>query len=114
MSTDKRHVVVNDSLCGHCSIHSQRFHHRDFPEIWSEAGNDDEGARHLSCQLTRARESTCDDWQREAVDRAIADVDAFIAALADAKFITRRPEQCACEPRDAGSVEKLLLAKVTR
>ena len=114
MSTDKRRVVANDSLCSHCSVHAKRLHHRDFPEIWSEAGSDHESARHLSHQLTRAREGARNDWHREAIDRAIADVDSFIDALRATERAREEHEKCRCGPRGATHVEKVNLAAAAR
>jgi hypothetical protein len=53
-------------------------HHRDFPEIRSEASSAQEAATLLINNLTRALDTALTDWRRGRIDRAIADVKAFV------------------------------------
>jgi hypothetical protein len=53
-------------------------HHRDFPEIRAEGSSPKEAAAHLVNKLACALDSALTDWRRETLDRAIADVKAFV------------------------------------
>ncbi len=53
-------------------------HHRDFPEIRAEAGSPKEAASHLVNKLACALDSALTVWRRERIDKAIADVKAFV------------------------------------
>jgi hypothetical protein len=74
MDTDLNRVIV--------TISGQRtaacVHHRDFPEIRAEGGSPEEAASHLVNKLACALDSALTDWRRESVDKAIADVRAFM------------------------------------
>jgi hypothetical protein len=53
-------------------------HHRDFPEIRAEGSTPKEAATHLVNKLACALDSALTDWRRGTIDRAIADVKAFV------------------------------------
>ena len=110
-STDASPVVVDDGVCGCCSVHTKQVHHRDFPEIWAEAGTVAEGASHLAGELARARDSVGGAWHREAIDRASADVSDFLGTLAEAgqegeascRCGARGPDSLAATPLEQSS-----------
>ena len=58
-------------------------HHRDFPEIRAEGSSPKDAAANLVNKLACALDSALTDWRRESVDRAIADVKAFVAQKED-------------------------------
>ena len=55
-----------------------RVFHRDFPEIRAEGPNAQDAAAQLSNELTRALDSALTTWRRETLDKAVADVQAFV------------------------------------
>jgi hypothetical protein len=59
---------------------STQIHHRDFPEIRGEGVSVNEAADQLANSLTRALDTALTDWRREAINQAIADVNAFISS----------------------------------
>lgn len=59
---------------------STQVHHRDFSEIRGEGGSVQEAAAHLANSLARALDTALTDWRREAINQAIADVNAFISS----------------------------------
>jgi hypothetical protein len=74
-STDVSRVVVTTGA----TAQATRVYHRDFPEIRADGETPTVAAAHLANQLARALDSALTDWRREAVERAIADVQAFVA-----------------------------------
>jgi hypothetical protein len=103
MTAEKSRVIVEDSTCACCAVHTKQVHHRDFPEIRAECGTVAEGAAHLAKQLTSAREGAHSTWHREVIDEAIADVAEFQRALAKAQETTASP--CQCPPHAPGPLE---------
>ena len=83
MFTDQSAVVVIDGMCACCAVHTKHIYHRHFPEIRGEAGTVADALAHLARQLSRAREGARDGWQRDGVDRALADVAEYLEALPD-------------------------------
>ncbi len=74
-------VIVSDGLCNCCSVHTLTVHHRDFPEVVSEALTPREGAERLVASLARALDGAPSPWHAEDVRRAIADVEEFTAGF---------------------------------
>ena len=75
MSNAESSVIVLTGTTGH----DTKVYHRDFPEIRADGNNAADAAAHLANQLTRALDSALTDYRREAVNNAIADVEAFVA-----------------------------------
>ena len=75
MAIDQDLVIVATGA----TAHSTSVHHRDFPEIRAEGEDPNVAATHLVNQLTRALDSALTDWRREGINKAIADVQAFLA-----------------------------------
>jgi hypothetical protein len=73
-------------------------HHRDFPEIWSEAGSAAEAARLLIGKLSNASETTPSDWQRDTILQAMQDVSELLIELS-----ASGDEICASAHADAES-----------
>ena len=75
MSTDEGPVIVTTgATASSCSVY-----HRDLPEVRAEGENPTAAATHLGNALSRALDSALTDWRRETLDKAIADVKAFVA-----------------------------------
>ncbi len=74
METDKDRVIVS---VGGAAGGGTQVHHRDFPEIRAEGVSPADAAVQLVNQLTRALDSALTKWRRDAVQQAIADVQAF-------------------------------------
>jgi hypothetical protein len=89
-------IVVKNSECGHCAVHTKRVHHREFPEIWAEAGTTSESAAHLSHHLEKAREGSRSAWHLEGIERALKDLAAFIADLKEQSI---NDAICRCDPK---------------
>jgi hypothetical protein len=81
MKPNKDRVIISPSECACHSVHTLKVHHRDFPEIWTEASSPEEGAAYLIGCLSRAQDAFRTSWHRLALEEAIADVEAFLEAL---------------------------------
>ena len=81
MLADPSCVIVEDGLCVCHSVPFKRIHHRDFPEIWVEAGTVAEGVARLADMLYLYQEGARSAWHRETLDLAIAEVAEFLDAL---------------------------------
>ena len=57
---------------------SKRVHHQDFPEIRADGESPQDAAVHLANQLRRALDTALTNWRRQAIEAAIADVEAFL------------------------------------
>ena len=75
MATDLSRVIVTPGA----TAHGSQVHHRDYPEIRTEGETPAIAASHLVNQLTRALDSALTTWRRDAIQQAIADVQAFVA-----------------------------------
>ena len=76
MSTDLSRVIVNPGA----DSRGFSVNHRDFAEIRADGTSPVEAATHLANQLDRALDSALTDWRRQALNQAIADVQAFVAS----------------------------------
>ena len=111
MVTDLNQVIVQTGECACHSVHITHIHHRNFPEIWAECGTAAEGAAHLSNLLARELEGAGDDWHRESIRQAVADVQAYVDAsgrLVEGPSVEeqhpahRDPTAPACPPEPVG------------
>ena len=75
MAMDQDRVIATTGT----TAQSTQVHHRDFPEIRAEGETPQAAATHLANQLTRALDSALTTWRRDAIQKAIAEVDAFAA-----------------------------------
>jgi hypothetical protein len=64
-------IVIAEGYWMHMA--QTRIYHRRYPEAWGEGRSLADAARHLVNQLTRSLDFVCG-REREAVERAIADV----------------------------------------
>ena len=78
---DTNQVVVEAGNCTCHTVHIAHIHHRNFPEIWAECETAAEGATRLSNLLSQELKATGDNWHRESIELAVADVQAYIDAL---------------------------------
>lgn len=108
MEAAKDRLIVRDGRCACGAVHTKQIHHRDFPEIWVEGGDVREGAHYLKHQLHRAREHALIGWRRTAVNRALADLDEFIEAIAVAEL--ERPQHAGCTCSQSHEVRPAFLA----
>ncbi len=76
MENDIKKVVV--TISGTSTAAS--VHHRDFPEIRADAGSPEEAAAHLVNKLVGTLDSALTDWRRQSLEKAVADVRAFVAS----------------------------------
>ena len=75
MATDQDRVIVTTGATAQATL----VHHRDFPEIRAEGESPEAAATNLANQLTRALDSALTKWRRDAIEQAIAEVQAFAA-----------------------------------
>ncbi len=73
MSTDQDRVIVTTGATAQATM----VHHRDFPEIRAEGQSPQAAAANLANQLTRTLDSALTKWRRDAIEQAIAEVQAF-------------------------------------
>ncbi len=78
MMSDTSRVIVRGEDDPRQGSLRMNIHHQDFPELWAEGTTADEGARHLAERLGEACDWTCENWRREALRRALADVDEYL------------------------------------
>lgn len=52
-------------------------HHRDFPEIRARGRSPEDAIKRLLLQLERTLDSALTIWRREAIEKAIAETQAF-------------------------------------
>ncbi len=71
-------VIVTDKMCACSAIHTHEVHHREFPEVHVEGLTPGDAAEHLLDRLTSVLDSVPNHQHREAVQRAIDDVHAFV------------------------------------
>ena len=71
MSNDpRRMVIVTESRCPSCSVHTVLVHHQTFPELRIEGLSAEKAAGHLVNRLGAALDSTLDPLHREAIQHA--------------------------------------------
>jgi hypothetical protein len=78
MRNDPRRIIVTESCCQACSVHTVLVHHQNFPEMQIEGMSAKQAADHLVDRLTASLDSAFDPSHREAVQLAIDDARAFL------------------------------------
>lgn len=78
MSADPRRIIVTESRCQACSVHTVHVHHQNFPEMRIEGMSAGQAADHLADRLTATLDFVSDPSHREAVRVAIDDTRAFL------------------------------------
>lgn len=78
MSADPRRVIVTESCCQACDVHTVYVHHESLPEFRVEGRTAEQAAGHLAERLTAALDNASDPWHGTAVKTAIGDIRAFI------------------------------------
>ncbi len=73
MAMDQDRVIVMTGA----TAQATQVHHRDFPEIRGEGETPSAAAENLANHLTRALDSALTNWRRDAIQQAIAEVQAF-------------------------------------
>ena len=71
MSADPRRIIVTETCCHACSVHTVHVHHENFPEMRIEDISAEQAARHLANRLEAARATAADALHRDAVRLAI-------------------------------------------
>lgn len=78
MSDDPKRIIVTETCCEACSIHTVRVHHQQFPELRVEGMTAEMAAGHLVNRLSAAHDSVPDPAHREAIQGALGDTRAFL------------------------------------
>jgi hypothetical protein len=78
MSADPRRVIVTDSCCQACDVHTVQVYHQYFPEMRAEGMSAEQAAEHLVDRLTATLDSVSDPSHLEAVRAVIDDTRAFL------------------------------------
>jgi hypothetical protein len=73
MEPDSTRVIISDGPTAGTS----QVHHQDFPEVRADGESPTVAAIHLTHQLARALDSALTAWRRDAIQKAIDDVEAF-------------------------------------
>ncbi len=89
-NVDPNRIIVTESRCHACNVHSFLVHHRAFPEMRTEAMSADRAARQLANRLESALGMVSDPGHREEIRLAIDEARAFLDR-----------EGCALSGRDA-------------
>jgi general stress protein 26 len=71
-------VIATTGACPSCHTHHARCHHRAFPTTFGCGEAPAEAARDLIRLLCLEQDALVDRWHRQTVERAIADVQAFL------------------------------------
>ena len=88
MTDDRIHVVVTTELCRAFQVH-----HRDFPEVQAEGESTRLAATHLLEHLARELDNIEDAWHRRRLQKAVADLRAFLGRDPAAERATRAPDE---------------------
>jgi len=78
MSADPKRIIVTESCCHSCNVHTVLVHHQTFPELRIEDLSAEKAAGHLANRLGAALDSALDPSHREAIQLALADAQAFL------------------------------------
>ena len=78
MSADPKRIIVTESRCPSCSVHTVLVHHQTFPELQIEGLSAEKAAGHLVNRLGATLDSALDPLHREATQHALADAQAFL------------------------------------
>ncbi len=74
---DPKRIVVTESCCHACKVHSFLVHHQTFPEMRIEAMSPDRAARQLANRLESALGMVSDTHHRQEIRLAIDEARAF-------------------------------------
>ncbi len=77
MSNEPRRIIVTESCCLACSVHTILVHHQTFPEMRIEAISAGRAARQLAKRMESALGMVSDPQNREEIRLAIDDARAF-------------------------------------
>lgn len=79
MSANPNQVIVtsDECLCATARVSALHAHHRDFPEIRAEGETVEAVTLKLTARLCHELQSVPDQWHRQCIEQAIADVQAF-------------------------------------
>ena len=78
MSADSKRIIVTESSCHACRIHTFLVHHKAFPEMRMENMSASRAATLLANRLESALGMVADPQQREEIRLAIEDARAFV------------------------------------
>jgi hypothetical protein len=78
MSAASRRIIVTESCCQACDVHTVQVYHQNFPEMRMEGMSAERAAGFLADRLTAALDSVSDPTHIEAVRVAIDDTRAFL------------------------------------
>ncbi len=82
MKSNPGRIVACSGDCALHSVATRHAHHCDFPELWAEGRDVAEAVNQLAQNLSRALEQSPAGWQREGIEQALTDLDAFRERLA--------------------------------
>jgi len=71
-------VITTNDLCSSCGMYHAKSYHRAFTNLSGSGETPREAAEDLIRRLTNEKDTQSDRWRREIVERAIADVRAFL------------------------------------
>jgi hypothetical protein len=78
-------VMVKECKCATSPVLIKQIHHRDFPQLHTEAASVAEGVARLAGLLSLTWDCTGSRRRRETMEQAIADVADFLMSLDEAE-----------------------------
>ena len=72
-------VIVTKDVCSSCGMYHARTYHRAFPNLSGSGDSPREAAEELIRRLTNEKDTQTDHSRRENIERAIAEVEAYLA-----------------------------------
>jgi hypothetical protein len=85
MLADTSPVMVEERKCACGPVSIKQIHHRDFPQLHTEAASVAEGVASLACLLSLTWDCARSRSRREMMEQAIADVADFLMSLEEAE-----------------------------
>jgi hypothetical protein len=79
--TPTPHDAVISVITYDLHIPATEVHHRDYPEVRARGDSLADAVRHLAHDMTRLSDTAVAAYDRESIDRALADVRRFVAQL---------------------------------
>jgi hypothetical protein len=78
MTNNSESIVVTESLCSACDVHTVEIYHENFPELRVEGMSAEQAANHLADRLEAALDNVSDLLHRKSVHLALVDLRAFL------------------------------------
>ena len=71
-------VVITTEEHPFLTVHTSTVHHREVPEVQGEGQSPEDAVARLVERLSRTLDNAPSGWQREIIERALAEVRAYV------------------------------------